>query len=192
MLSLVVNKKRTNTMWKTTLLFLFLITLTLQGQNKIKCDTGMTTFEASIPLFEEVSAVNKKTKCSLITTSSELNCWLYIKDFEFKRKLMQEHFNSGYMESDRYPKAFFKGKIENFNIKTLTTTSSLHQIKGRITIKGKTKKIATLASLKKVGNGVEFSARFNLNTDDFEVEIPFIVRTKISKNVTTEISCVMN
>jgi hypothetical protein len=33
--------------------------------------------------------------------------------FEFEKKLMQEHFNENYVESELYPKASFKGFITN-------------------------------------------------------------------------------
>ena len=178
-------------MRKMTLMLLLLITLTLKGQYKINSADGITNFEASIPLFEEVEAVNKKTYCTLITSTGELICWLYIKDFDFKRNLMQEHFNNIYMESSRYPKATFKGEIKNFDINKLTRINSFYQIKGKISIKGRTKIIATQASLKRINNGVEFSTQFPLNTDDFRVDIPFVVRTKISKIVNTQITCVM-
>jgi hypothetical protein len=178
-------------MKKITLVLLFLLTLTLKGQYKINSAAGITSFEASIPSFEEVKAVNKKTNCTVITSTGELICWLYIKDFDFKRNLMQEHFNTIYMESNRYPKAIFKGKIKNLDIKNLTSTNSFYQLKGKISIKGKTKIIATQISLKRVQNGLEFSAEFPLNTDDFNIAIPFIVRTKISKTVNTQITCVM-
>jgi len=178
-------------MRKITLLLLFLLSLTLKGQYKINAAAGITNFEASIPSFEEVKAVNKKTNCTMITSTGELICWLYIKDFDFKRNLMQEHFNNIYLESSRYPKAIFKGKIKNLDIKNLTSTNSFYQLKGKISIKGRTKIIATQVSLKRVQNGLEFSAEFPLNTDDFDVDIPFVVRTKISKTVTTQITCVM-
>ncbi|MCL6461145.1 MAG: YceI family protein [Flavobacterium micromati] len=178
-------------MRKITLLLLFLITFTSKSQEKMHSTTGITYFEASIPLFEEVKAVNKKTTCTLITATGDLNCWLSVKDFEFKRNLMREHFNSIYMESNRYPKALFKGRIDNFDLKTISSTTSFYQIRGKITVKGRTKNIIIEGSLKKVNNALEFNAEFPLNTDDFRVEIPFIVRNKISKIVTTQINCVL-
>ena len=60
-----------------------------------------------------------------------------------------------------------------------------------MTIHGRSKKITTKATLKKVPSGIALFSEFPLNTDDFKIEIPFIVRTKISKNVNTQISCVL-
>ncbi|MFB9080069.1 hypothetical protein ACFFWB_22100 [Flavobacterium procerum] len=43
-----------------------------------------------------------------------------MKGFEFEMALMEEHFNENYMETDKYPKAIFRGQIEDFDIKNLT------------------------------------------------------------------------
>ena len=36
---------------------------------------------------------------------------------------MQEHFNENYMESNRFPKAVFKGKIEKFDLKNIDSNT---------------------------------------------------------------------
>ncbi|MEO8238908.1 MAG: hypothetical protein ABI576_12430 [Flavobacterium sp.] len=38
---------------------------------------------------------------------------------------MEEHFNENYIESDKYPKAVFRGKIENFDISALSKTQKI-------------------------------------------------------------------
>ena len=60
-----------------------------------------------------------------------------------------------------------------------------------MTIRGRSKKIITTATLKKVNDGIELFSEFPLNTDDYKIEIPFIVRSKVSKNVNTQIVCVL-
>ena len=163
----------------------------IAAQEKMVSYIGIINFEASIPLFEEVKAINDKTTCILITKTGEIACWVNIKDFKFKRDLMQEHFNENYMESNRFPRAVFKGKIDRFNLKNLSSESNHCQIIGKITLRGRTKKIVINGTLKKVGKGIELYSVFPLNTDDFNIEIPFIVRSKISKNVNTELICVL-
>jgi len=105
---------------------------------------------------------------------------------------MKEHFNSNYMESDRYSKAIFKGVIEKFDLKVITETEQNFQIKGKITIHGQTRMITVIAAIKKVGNGISINSHFTLNTDDFKIEIPNIVVAKISKMVNTKVDCVLN
>ena len=104
---------------------------------------------------------------------------------------MQDHFNRNYMESNRFPKAIFKGKIEKFDLKNLSSELNQYEITGKITIRGRTKRITIKGTLKKVDAGIELYSAFPLNTDDFRIEIPFIVRSKISKNVNTQILCVL-
>ena len=106
-------------MKKITQIVLLIIASATSAQEKMMSYAGITNFEASIPFFEEVKAINEKTTCILITKTGQIACWINIKDFEFKRDLMQEHFNKNYMESNRFPKAIFKGKIEKFDLKNL-------------------------------------------------------------------------
>ena len=127
----------------------------------------------------------------MITKTGQIACWMNITDFKFKRDLMQEHFNENYMESNRFPRAVFKGKIEKFDLKNLNSESNQYQITGKITIRGRTKKIVITGTLKKVGKSIELHTVFRLNTDDFKIDIPFIVRSKISKNVSTQLICVL-
>ena len=178
-------------MKKITQIVLLIIASATSAQEKMMSYAGITNFEASIPFFEEVKAINEKTTCILITKTGQIACWINIKDFKFKRDLMQEHFNNNYMESNRFPKAVFKGKIEKFDLKNLNSESSQYLITGKITIRGRTKKIVINGTLKKVDKGIELYSTFPLNTDDFNIEIPFIVRSKISKNVNTQIICVL-
>ena len=69
-------------MKKITLIVLLIITIATSAQEKMVSYMGITNFEASIPLFEEVKAVNDKTTCILITKTGEIACWLNIKDFK--------------------------------------------------------------------------------------------------------------
>ena len=178
-------------MKKITLIVLLIVAIKSIAQDKMVTYGGIIHFEASIPLFEEVKASNEKITCILITKTGQIACWMNITDFKFKRDLMQEHFNENYMESNRFPRAVFKGKIEKFDLKNLNSEFNQYQITGKITIRGRTKKIVITGTLKKVGKSIELHTVFRLNTDDFKIDIPFIVRSKISKNVSTQLICVL-
>lgn len=178
-------------MKKITLIVLLIIAFRTIAQEKMVTYGGIIHFEASIPLFEEVKAMNEKTTCILITKTGQIACWMNIKDFKFERNLMEEHFNENYMESKRYPKAVFKGKIDKFDLKNINSVAKEYKINGKITIHGRTRKISISGTLKKVDKRIEINAEFPLNTDDFMIEIPFIVRSKISKSVNTQLICVL-
>lgn len=178
-------------MKKITLILLLIIAIKSIAQDKMVTNEAIIHFEASIPLFEEVKASNEKTTCILITQTGQIACWMNVKDFKFQRSLMEEHFNDNYMESNRFPRAVFKGRIEKFDLKNLNSVAKEYQINGKITIHGRTKKIGISGSLKKVDKRIELISEFTLNADDFMIEIPFIVRSKISKTINTQLICVL-
>ncbi|HEU4788748.1 MAG TPA: YceI family protein [Flavobacterium sp.] len=179
-------------MKKFTLLVLFFVLYPISAQEKLSTSKCTIYFEASVPLFEAVEAKNDAVDCTLIPDKSQITFTAVIKNFQFKRDLMKEHFNSNYMESDRYSKAIFKGVIEKFDLKIVTETEKDFQIKGKLTIHGQTRLITVNAKIKKVNNGIQITSHFTLNTDDFNIEIPSIVIAKISKNVNTQIDCILN
>ena len=119
------------------------------AQDKILTKTGQITFEASVPSFEEVKATNKLSSCILNTKTGDIASVAMIKSFKFKSSLMQEHFNENYIESDKYPKAIFKGKIENFDVLKLTAQKQEFTINGTIELHGKSKNISVVAKISK-------------------------------------------
>ncbi|MBF4473734.1 YceI family protein [Flavobacterium sp. HJJ] len=179
-------------MKKFTLLAILLVLFPINAQNKFSSSKCVIYFEASVPLFEAVEAKNDDVNCTLVPNKSEITFTAVIKKFQFKRNLMQEHFNSNYMESDRYSKATFKGVIEKFDLKIVTEEEKDFVIKGKITIHGQSRMITVLAKIKKAGSGIQINSNFALNTDDFNIEIPNIVIAKISKTVNTQVNCVLN
>ncbi len=125
------------------------------AQDKLITKTGTITFEASVPSFEEVKAKNSGVSCVLNTKTGEIASLALLKGFRFKVALMEEHFNENYVESDKFPKATFKGKIENFDLSKLMTTANNYTIKGKLELHGKSKDIAITAKIKKGKDGIE-------------------------------------
>lgn len=169
---------------KTHIILLLILSMgTLFAQDKMITKTGQLVFEASVPSFEEVKAKNESVSCVLNTKTGEIAALALQKGFRFKIALMEEHYNENYVESDKYPKATFKGKIENFDYSKIDKTSKSYTIKGIVELHGKSKEISISATIKKADNGIEIKSDFALNTDDFNIEIPSVVSKKVSKKV---------
>jgi hypothetical protein len=162
---------------------LLLATITSFSQTKLVTKTGKITFEASVPAFEEVKAKNESVTCILNPATGEIASLALMKGFRFKVALMEEHFNENYVESDKYPKATFKGKIDNFDLSKLTATAKDYTIKGKLELHGKAKDITLTAKIKKTDNGIEIDSNFTVNTDYFDIEIPSVVSKKLTKKV---------
>jgi len=170
-------------MKKTFLLALTFFATVTFAQEKMTTKTGKVTFEASVPAFEEVKGTNSSSSCVLVPATGEIASQALIKGFRFKIALMEEHFNENYIQSDKYPKATFRGKIEGFDVNALTATAKDYTIKGKLELHGKSKDISIPAKIRKADGGIEIISNFTVNSDDFDIEIPSVVASKVSKKV---------
>jgi len=156
------------------------------AQSNYKTATGEIRFNASTPL-EDINALNKVVNAILRSENGDFAAVLLIKDFNLKRKLMQEHFNENYMESETYPKGYFSGNIENFNLKDLSSIPKRYSITGKFTIHGVTKKLTTNIYLSKKSSGILVSSNFIVKPEDYNIEVPKLLFKKIAQEVMVDI-----
>jgi len=157
---------------------------TIQAQNLFSTNSGETSFFSETPV-ENITAVNKMGQSILNTTNGEVVVQMNMKQFDFPNKLMQEHFNENYMESDKYPKATFKGKI---NEKIDFTKAGNYDVSatGDFTVHGVTKP-RTIKGKLTVGSGtMSLLTDFDVNLADHKIEIPKIVFMKIAQTITVK------
>src|SRR5882757_9087161 len=97
-------------MKKIIVFFLLALSLDTFSQNIFMLKEGEVSFFSKAPV-EDIDAHNTSAHSVLNTTTREVAFLVPIRKFVFQKALMQEHFNEKYMESDKYPMASFKGKI---------------------------------------------------------------------------------
>ena len=183
------NRKRIVTIYKligmkTGLLILMTIfSLQAGSAQKYICKNAHVSFSASTPL-ETIEPNNNQVVSILNPEDGTLQFLLLVKSFEFKVALMQEHFNENYMESDKFPKAEFTGKINNIRTIDFKKNGTYPaEVTGNITIHGVTKPITTAGTLTVDGKSLNAKATFIVLPKDFDIEIPSIVENKIAKEV---------
>jgi polyisoprenoid-binding protein YceI len=148
-----------------------------------KSNTGNINFYSHTAV-EDISGDNHKVKTAFDATSGKMQYSVLVKDFEFEKALMQEHFNENYMESTKYPKSTFNGtidKIANINFSKDGTYTS--PVSGKLTIKDVTKDVATTGTFIVKGGTVNAKAVFNINPRDYNVSIPKAVANKIAQEL---------
>jgi len=165
------------------LLFLLLLVPACFYGQKYSTRNGRLKFEASVPAFEEVAAVNKAASAALEASTGDLAVLALMKGFRFKVALMEEHFNENYVESDKFPKATFKGKIEGFDMSKLSAEAKSFTISGDLTLHGKTKKITDTATIATTGNTLTITGNFTVKPSDFDIEVPKVVSNKVAGEV---------
>ena len=176
-------------MRKIVLITILLTGLSAIGQNKYLTKTGLITFEASVPSFEEVAAKNQSVTAILNAENGEFAALALVKAFRFNNALMEEHFNENYAESDEYPKTIFKGMIANFNFDSLNKINKASSIDGSLTFHGVTVDIEDISiTLKLEEDKILISGSFKVLASDFNIEIPKIVKSKLSNEVDVRFS----
>lgn len=159
------------------------------AQDKFYTKTGKITFYSKAPL-EDIEGKNKTVTAVLDSKSGAMQFAVQMKGFEFEKQLMQQHFNENYVESDKYPKAEFKGAItNNSDINYLKDGTYTAKIKGKLTIHGVTKDVETNGSLKINGGKIDASSTFNVLMSDYNIKIPSIVKDKVSNSIKIVVDC---
>ena len=171
----------------TTIIVFFFLFISANAQ-KYMTKNGFTGFYSHTPM-EDIKADNNQVAGILDISTGDMVFQALIKSFHFDRALMEEHFNENYMESDKYPKSSFKGKITNLSAVNFSKPGIYDvTVDGDLTIHGVTKQISTKGTIEVVAGGINASSKFNIVPEDYNIEIPGVVRDKIDKNMSVTVS----
>jgi hypothetical protein len=141
--------------------------------------SSITFFSEGV--IEEIKATNTKVTSIFDLASGEVAYLLSPKDFQFDKKLMQVHFNEKYMESEKYPRSTFQGKIVGYD----ASNAQLQQVKaqGKLTIHGVTRVIDVPGTLHIEGKTVNVNSKFIVRLEDYNIKVPQIVWQNIAQQV---------
>ncbi len=145
---------------------------------------GETSFFSETPA-ENISALNKTVGAIINTTTNEIAVSMKMSAFEFPNKLMQEHFNENYMESEKYPMGTFKGKIIEPIDYTKNGTYDV-TAKGQLTIHGVTLPRDLKGKLTVENQKISLISNFDIKLVDHKIDIPKIVFTKIAEVISVK------
>ena len=162
-----------------------------RGKGKYLTNEGVITFY-SHTVIEDITAINEKVAAVIDSESGEVAIILVMNEFQFEKKLMQEHFNENYAESEKYPKATFNGRISNNGEVDYQSPGEYQvRISGAMTIHGITREISVPGTIIVNRNGISAQTKFLLNPEDYDINIPKVVRNNIAENmeITAELVC---
>ena len=144
---------------------------------KYKSSESYIRFFSDAPM-EDIEAENEDATSIVDWDSKALVFVVPISSFQFEKKLMQEHFNENYLETDKYPKAFFKGKIVEWDEGQGSAKAS-----GELEIHGVKQNVEMNGELKRTDKEMEISAVFNVRLEDYKIKIPKAVFYNIAEEV---------
>lgn len=163
------------------LVFVFLaVTFTANGQKYIT-KNGYISFFSHTPI-EDIKADNNQVASVLDITTGEIAFQVLIRSFHFEKALMEEHFNENYLESDKFPKSTFTGKITNLSGIDFSKKGTYDaSVEGDLTIHGVTRKVSTTGQIEIADEDIIASSKFNITPEDYNISIPAVVRNNIAK-----------
>ena len=157
--------------------------VTSVNAQKFMTKNGFISFYGHTPM-EDIKADNNQVASVLDISTGELVFQVLIKSFHFDRALMEEHFNENYMESDKFPKATFKGKITNLQSVNFKKNGTYDvSVEGDLTIRDATNKVNAKGTIEVISGGINASSKFLISPEDYKINIPGVVREKIAKNL---------
>jgi len=157
-----------------------LIILGFQANGQLyMAQNGEVSFFSKTPL-EDIDALNKQVGSIINTDNNEVAVQMRVTSFVFPNKLMQEHFNENYLESDKFPSATFKGKIREVIDLKVPGTYAVTAV-GTATIHGITRPIEIKGNVVSTGDQLTLSCQFDIKLVDYKIDIPKIVFAKIAE-----------
>ncbi len=167
---------------KLFILILLASTVGAFGQGKFISKNAFISFYSSTPMEDILGECNEAVTI-LDSKNGEIVFQGIMTTFHFKRALMEEHFNENYMESSKFPKTKFKGKIEGFKKEMLTSPVANIKITGVLNVHGVDKTITVPGTIGLQDGKLVGTSKFKVAPEDFGIVIPSLVRDKIGKEM---------
>ena len=172
-----------------TLLITFysiLFAIPVIAQDLFISQNAKISFYSKAPM-EDIDAHTSSAVTALNFKTGQVYFKVKNTSFEFKQKLMQEHFNENYMESEKYPYSEFKG---SFQEKIDLTKSGKYQIevKGKLNMHGVTKDYTIPVTIVNTNGSISASTQFKTALKDHKIEVPTIVFSKIAEEIDVKVS----
>jgi hypothetical protein len=169
---------------KRLIVLFFLLNVAIAANSqKYMTKNGYIGFFSHTPM-EDIKGDNNQVAGVLDISTGDMVFQALIKSFHFDRALMEEHFNENYMESDKFPKSSFKGKITNLSAVNFSKNGTYDVvIDGDLTIRDATNKISARGKIEIENGELIATSKFNISPEDYKINIPGVVREKINKNM---------
>ena len=170
-------------------LLILSVTRGLRAQDIQMTRTGRITFHAGSSL-EDIDATNNEVASAFNAKTGELAFTVLVKSFHFRRTLMEEHFNEVYMQSNKFPRATFSGKVVNVATLNLTKDGDYPvNVEGDLSIHGVTKKISIPGTIGVNQGKISSKTKFRVLVADYDISIPSVVADKFAKDVEVNVEC---
>jgi polyisoprenoid-binding protein YceI len=173
-------------MKKTILSLTMVLAAGLLFAQKKTTTSAVVSFDATTPIDALPKAENKTVIAAIDTKSGTVAFEAAIKSFAFSNPKIQEHFNSaGWMDSDQFATANFKGSIVNLkDVKFNKDGTYAVTVAGDLTMHGVSKPVEAKGTITVSGKVIVAKSAFSVKLEDYKVEGKAIAAGKVAKEPT--------
>jgi polyisoprenoid-binding protein YceI len=155
---------------------------TSAGKIRFVSKTDKETFDAN----------NNQVSAALDAKSGKVEFSAPVNSFQFKKTLMQTHFQENYMETTKFPKSTFKGAIANIAAVNFKKDGTYNvSVKGTLTMHGVSKEITVPGTVVVAGGKVTLKAAFDVKPEDYAIKIPANNAAQIAKVINVAVDCTL-
>ena len=130
---------------------------------------------------EDITAQNIKAIGIFDIGSGEIAFSIPVNEFVFAKSLMQEHFNEKYLETEKFPKSTFQGKVSGFQAGVQGL--QLVHATGKLTIHGVTQEVDMQGSIEKDKDRLTMKSKFMVVLENYGVARPQLLWQNIAEQV---------
>ena len=160
------------------------VALSAQAQKYVLTE-GVITFFSEATL-ENIRAENTKVTSVFNITTSEIAFSVPNSQFQFEKKLMQQHFNEKYMESEKFPRSTFSGRLEGFQL-SMVGTQWVRAV-GKLFIHGVTQVVEIPGTVEVKSDDLLMQSVFKIKLIDYKIKIPQLLWQNIAEEVEVTVS----
>jgi polyisoprenoid-binding protein YceI len=155
------------------------------AQDVFICRSVNVSLFSSAPI-EDIAAKTDQGVSALNITSKRIYFKIPVRSFQFRKSLMQEHFNEDFLESDKYHYATFDGKVTS-DVDLTQKGSHSVTVEGQLSIHGVTNNCRETGTLTVDDKGIGISSDFKVKLVDYKITIPKILFNNIAEVVTVSV-----
>jgi polyisoprenoid-binding protein YceI len=140
---------------------------------------------------EDIAAKSDKVTAAIDITKRQVAFRIPVSSFLFKEKLMGEHFNENYLETEKYPVSTFEGTIqENIDLKK----DGIYNVtvKGKLILHGVTKEYTTKGTIAVKGGQIVINSVFKVALKDHKIKVPKLVVKNIAEVIEVTVNAGFN
>jgi polyisoprenoid-binding protein YceI len=164
------------------LLALIIVSLSIHfvSAQKFTTEKSLIIFYSDASI-EDIKAENDQSISLFDTSTGQIAFSIPIKEFQFEKSLMKEHFNEKYLESEKFPKSTFQGRVEGYQ-STLKGRQPVKAI-GKLTIHGVMRDVEISGTLEWRDNKIVANSSFKVRLEDYKIKVPQLLWQNIAEEV---------